>query len=299
MGAIAAAKHAGQSLIRNPVIFVATLGLALVQVPQQVLQYSGLTIAGSLYSFATLAITPLFTAGILSMAYEGMNDSTSLGTFVDGVREHYLTLFLSTVLYSAIFVAVGIAAMFLALFVGVFAFGVSAAAGSAGLVGLGLFVVFVAVIALAIIAISMVLQFYAPAIVVDDADIGESFTRSYRFATDNLASVVGFSVIKVLPALFAGGAAVALVLTRYYEQLTGEGFASAPATTGAAMGTGSLYGGLSVATFVALVLLGIASTVLLSAFTQTYLVTFYVEQTDSEQRGVRGYEEEYDLPSGY
>ncbi|WP_439026305.1 DUF7847 domain-containing protein [Haloarchaeobius sp. DT45] len=299
MGAISAAKHAGQSLVRNPVIFVGTLGLALVQAPRQVLQYSGLDIAASMYVLAMTLVSPFVLGGVFSMAHEGVDGSTSLDTFVEGAKENYLTLLLSTLLLSAIFVAVVIAGLFAVLVLGVFVVGLGAAAGGAGPVGVGVFGVAFLVFVLAIVALSMLLQFYAPAIVVDDAGIGESFERSYRFATDNLASVVGFSIVKGVPGLFAGSAVGVFLFLRYAQRVSGESFVSASAATDYAFAVSSVYAGMPVETFVPLALASVASTVLIGAFTQTYLVTYYVEQSSDGQRGAHEYEEAFDYQSGY
>ncbi|WP_267639440.1 DUF7847 domain-containing protein [Haloarchaeobius amylolyticus] len=300
MGAISAARDAGQALVRNPVVFLATFGLALVQVPQQALQFFGLNVAGSLYGLATVVVTPLFTAGILSMAHEALDESTGLSTFVEGGKEHYLTMLLSTLLYSAVFAAIGFVTAFVLIIAGVFVIGLSAAGtGGVSMVSLGIVGVLVLLAVAVFFVLSMLLQFFSPAIVVDDADIGESFKRSYRLARENLVSVFGFTVLKAIPGTLAGGSVVLLLFARYYREFSRGGFGENPAMAESLFVNGSVYGGLETATFAAIVLVGIASTTLVTAFTQTYLLTYYVEHADAEPSGTQRFEEEYDLPSGY
>ena len=191
-------------LSSNPVLFVPLVALYLLTSLQTVSQ-SVFPIAGALLGIVVSGVlffaTPLFHGGTIGMTNEAATSGrTSLGSFLSYGKEYYLSVlgaylfFLAVVI--ALFVAGGIVAVIVALaYLAVESLALLAIGGLLGLVFVGLY-----------IGLSMALQFYAHAIVIEEYNAVDSLTRSISVVRQNLRSVVGYFGI-----LLAGGAVILVV----------------------------------------------------------------------------------------
>ncbi|WP_256300278.1 DUF7847 domain-containing protein [Haloarchaeobius salinus] len=289
MGAISSAKHAGSTLSRNPILFLAATVFAVVQLPQILLQWTGLPIVASLFNLVTVLLVPFLIGGIYGMAYEGLDGTTSLATFWRAGRENYVSLLVAAIFFAlAVFVVVFVAVVVLT-FLTIFSVGVSGLEGGVspgallvpGVVGLLFLLLYLAAV--------VSLQFYEAAIVVDDADVLDSFKRSYRFVRGNVLSTIGFTVVRWLPGVLSS------LLTAYFV-VTSIGIDLQNAETLEPETFQNVYGQLS-ATEVGIV---VATTLLtagiVGAFTRTYLIAFYVDHREEPATTEPAADEdEYDL----
>jgi len=191
-------------LSSNHVLFVPLVALYLLSSIQAVSQ-SVFPIAGALLGIVVSGVlffaTPLFHGGTIGMTNEAATAGrTSLGSFILYGKQYYLSvlgaylLFLAVVI--ALFVAGGIAAAIVAVaYLAVESLALLAIGGLVGLVFVALY-----------FGLSMALQFYAHAIVIEEYNAVDSLTRSVAVVRQNLRSVVGYFVI-----LIAGGASLLVV----------------------------------------------------------------------------------------
>lgn len=125
---------------------------------------------------------------------------TSLGSFVSYGKQYYLSVLGAYLLFLAImialFVAGGIVVAIIA--VGYFAVESLAVLAVGAVVGL--------LVAALYLGLSMALQFYAHAIVIEEYNAVDSLTRSVAVVRQNLRSVIGYFGI-----LLAGGALIFIV----------------------------------------------------------------------------------------
>lgn len=275
MGAIAAFSTAVGILERNRallgVALVATVvnfGLASVTavLPQPTAGLASLPLTGITY-----LVMPFFIGGMLAMADEGLDGVTRFDTFVAAGKANYLRLLVSMVLFG---VAIGVLAFAVVIgvaVIGVFAIGVNATGAGSPMATMGGGLATIAVLGLVGFLLVMVpvffLQFYAPAIVVSDLGVVESFKRSAGLVRRNLLSTLGYTAIVSLVGVVAGLAG-AIVST------LGGLYGNGAEMTGALPDLG--VGVLAVAAVVALVL-----TTLVSAFGVAYQVSFYTDRLDS------------------
>ncbi len=293
MGAVSALRTTGGALAHNPVVFVGTFLVAIVQALAQAPQLAARTFANPgvsllvsvLAPIVVFFLTPFLLAGVLGMAEEAVGGGTSLGTFVRVGKSRYVALLLATLLYAVLSFVIAIALIIVVAIV-VLVFGVTTGGGG-GDPNLAI----AAAIALVVLALVVgfllfvfFLQFYAVAVVVDEAGITESFTRSYRLVRRNILSTLGYNVlsalVSVLVALpFLAVAAGAVVLTGSVPSMP-------PATTpSASMGFDPSPLVIAVGA-VGLVLVQL----LTSAITRTYSVAFYRDRRPASDGSAAGTE---------
>lgn len=266
MGAISALTTAIETLKRNPVLFgaafvVAIVNFGLTGVTTTVSSDSASPVS-SLLSLTTFLFTPFFVGGLLTMADEGLDGRTRLGTFVAGGTDNYLRLLGAMVAFA---VAIGVAAVAVMVGLAVIASTIAGAAvAGGGLVDSGSgFVLFVLVAVAGLVVMflpTFFLQFYAAAVVVSDLDVMDSFRRSARLVRRNLVSTLGYTAVSVLIGLVTGVLAVAVTLLARPEVYS---------TTGATVpevGTGTLL---------AVAVVAVALTTVVAAFGSVYQVAFY------------------------
>jgi hypothetical protein len=201
---IDALSDAADVLQRNPIIFAAGAVDALLLLPQMVLSLLGIPTLPFLVRLATVFITPFVLAGTIGMTYEGLSGSTNLGTFLDTGKGRYVSMLGGVLIQWAItiafwlvmLIASGIAAVVVGLL------GSKAQAAPDALAGLGalspLEFALLAVwglILLAYVTIAFLIQFFPPAIVIEDRGAIQSIKRSYAVVRTNLVPALGYSVI--------------------------------------------------------------------------------------------------------
>ncbi|TKX82312.1 hypothetical protein [Halorubrum sp. SD626R] len=271
MAALRALRPAVGGIARNPVLLLVTALYGLAQVPNLLVPATRPILAAivSLATFGVLVLAlPFVQGGLLGMASEAIAGRTGLGTLVAEGRDNYLSLLLAYFVLLAINLVFGIVA-----FVGgliVFVTGVATVPTDAPAVGVNPTLLAVLAIVgggllLAYFLVTFAVQFYAHAVVLDDAALVDGFRRSVGLVRSNVLSVVGYSVILLVGSVALGtlAAAASLVL--------GSQTAGAPAAPFADLA--SVEPTLSV-----LAVAGVGYLVLTSAFAAfyaTYSVAFY------------------------
>jgi hypothetical protein len=231
MAALQALRPAASGVARNPILIVVTALYGLTQLPNLLVPPTQPLLAGAI-SLATvgllLLVLPFFQGGLLGMASEAIHGKTSLSTLVAEGKANYVSLLLAYFVLLAIQLVFGFIAFF-GIFAAVLGTSLGAASGAGGsggaapgaaaipgdlttlavvaVVGIGL--------ALAYLLVTLVIQFYAHAIVLDDLDLVAGFRRSAGVVRANVLSVIGYSLLLLVGSLLAGllGAAASFALS--------------------------------------------------------------------------------------
>lgn len=275
MGARSELSTAVDVLSRNHVLFVAAFAAWVVNVSGSAVQFVGpaalVPFLSAGVSGLLLLVTPFFEGGLLGMAEEGLEGRTSLGTFTSEGVSNYLRLLAGRILL----VGVLVGAYLLVTVVGLIVlFGVGAAGMAAG--GLGGFgpafllgvLVFVAVGLLVMLVPLFFLQFYGPAIVVNDRGVVAAFKESYRLVRANLAPVVGYDAVVVVISLLATLPLWVLFAREFQNFEPGATFAP--------------FAGLSPSVVAGYLVASLLVGVPVTAFFRTYQVAFFVDRFDAD-----------------
>lgn len=297
MGAISSLRTTGGALARNPVVFVGALLVALLSVLVQVPQFAGQAIGSPALSILlsvlvpalSFFISPFLVGGLLGMANEAVAGETSLGAFVRAGKARYVTLLLSTLLYTvvlfALFIGLAIIAAIVVLVAGVSLGG--AGGDPSAVIGIAILLA-VLVLLLVFLLVVFFVQFYTVAVVVEDAGVVECFKRSYRLVRENLLSTLGYNLLSVFITLVV---AVPILIVVAVALLVVGGFPSAPATPGPAAAPTAGFD-FPLATIAVGAVGFFAIQILNSAITQTYSVAFY-----RDRRRLDSVPEDTDAPS--
>lgn len=288
MPALQSLQRAVTTLTESPVLFVGGLAVAGIVAPQTALGFAGrfldsptagvASLVGNVLTLVTLFLTPLVVAGTLGMAREALEEGqTSLATFSAVARERYLALLLAVLLQAGIVLALGVLAL-VVLVVGVVValffvdVGPSAAIATDPSRLLQPDVLVVAVLTLLVATLvfygpRVFFQFFAVAVVTDDAGPVEGYRRSVGLVRRNFASALGFTAVRV---------AVSLVAALPPLAATGLQLGGVAATGGSAdPQTVAGVGAVSPAGVVALTAFVLGTQVVLTPFTHTYARAFY------------------------
>ena len=271
MEALSTLRPAVGALRRNPVLFVVPAVLALLQLPQLVVQnvipfplLGGLV--SLLFSGVLLLALPFLQAGLMAMADEALDGRTRLDTLVAAGKRYYIPVFLA---FGLLFVCNLV--VFGLVFVGVF---VAVVVGlSQPTPSTGLFVA-VAVFGLVVFALYLLvfffLQFYAQAIVLDDLGPLAGLKRSVGVVRTHLGDTLVYSFVGGGVGVFVGllGGVFSIVLT--------SSLATSPTPTPLADVYGPLAGvSLSLPLLAVGLLVLAALTTVFGGFFGTYSVAFY------------------------
>ena len=275
MGAISAFSTAAATLKRNHVLlgmaFLVTLfnfGFTAVTavLPPSIAGLVSLPLSG-----LTFLLMPFFVGGLLAIAYEGLDGNGRFETFLDGGRANYLRLLGAMVLFGVLFSVITVAVVIGVGVVAVFVVGMNVTGAGGGLAasGGGLAVVAIAGLLgfLALVLPMYFLQFYAPAIVVSNLGVVESFERSAGLVRRNLVPTLGYMAISAVVGVVAGLAGVVVTV-----------FGGIYAGTA---GTEPLLPEVGVAVLVLVMVLVVGVTTVISAFGVTYQVAFYDDRLGS------------------
>jgi len=175
MAALHALRPAVGGIVRNPVLLLVTALYGLVQAPNFLVPPTQPVLAAvvSLATFGVLILAlPFFQGGLLGMASEAVAGRTGLGTLVAEGKANYVSLLLAYFVLLAINVVFGFVAFIGGLIVVVG--GVASMPTDAPGVGvdptlLAVFAIVAGGLLLAYLLVTFVVQFYAHAIVLDDA----------------------------------------------------------------------------------------------------------------------------------
>ncbi|MFC7185587.1 hypothetical protein [Halorubrum yunnanense] len=271
MAALHALRPAVGGIARNPVLLLVTALYGLAQAPSFFVPPTQ-PILSAIVSLATFGVVvlalPFVQGGLLGMASEAVAGRTRLGTLVAEGTDNYLALLLAYFVLLAINLAFGFVAFVGGLVVVVGgAASMPTGAPGAGIdpTLLGLLAVVGGGLLLAYLLVTFLVQFYAHAIVLDDAELVDGFRRSVGLVRSNLLSVLGYTLILLVGSVVFGTlAAVASILL-------------APRPAGAAATPFADLASVE-PTLPVLVVAGVAYLLLTSAFAAfyaTYSVAFY------------------------
>jgi hypothetical protein len=208
MAVARALQAAGGALRRNSSIVGVVLAFMLAQLPVQFAQLLGPTAAvaaSGVTVVLSLVLVPFVFAGMLGMAAEALDGTTSLGTFVAAGKRHYTSMLVAygLLLVGAIVFGIVSSILFAVVSVGVFAPLASGGALNPSTFGIVAPVVLVAFVLLWFLPLFFV-QFYGQAIVLDGAGALGGFKRSVGVVRRNLLSVFGYSVVVFIVGLVLG-----------------------------------------------------------------------------------------------
>jgi hypothetical protein len=282
------------ALSRNRVLFVAGLLYALLVLPQTALQLARVPLAPTALSMLSFFATPFVVAGILGMADESLDGDTSLATLRSVGRGRYVQLLLGNVVrfgIHVVFVVAAIVVLAVVLVVTGAAASVATGGFSSGAVGVATLLPAVSVLvvlALLFLLVTLFIQFYAVAIVVDGTDALDGFRTSVRFVRDNFLATVGYSLVNLIVAVVVNLPVAGYVTLRAMENApatpaTGVPRSFAQFGPGAFGGTASPF---STPELVGLAVASLVTTSLLVTFRQTYATAFYRRQTTSVEERV-------------
>lgn len=260
MAVLKALQPAVSGLLRNPILFVITGLYGIIQLPQLLLQGQDPIVAALVslvFSGILLFVFPFFQGGLLAMGDEAITGTTSLDTLLQAGKSNYIALLLAYLILLAINLVFG-----MMLFFGILIGGVGLYAGDVQpslavitlLVGIGLLFV------LAYVLVLFVVQFYAHAIVLNDAELIDGFKQSVGLVRRRWLSVAGYSVLLAVGGAFFG--AIGAVATTLF---TGEPL------------FGRAMPDLSIPLAIGALLVFLLSTAFIGALYATYSVAFYRE----------------------
>jgi len=215
MAALHALRPAVGGIVRNPVLLLVTALYGLAQVPNLLVPPTQ-PILAAILSLATFGVfvlvLPFVQGGLLGMASEAVTGRTGLGTLVAEGKANYVSLLLGYFVLLAINFAFG----FVAFVGGLIAVVGGTASMRADAPGVGVdptLLVLLAIVGggllLAYLLVTFAVQFYAHAIVLDDAELVDGFRRSAGLVRSNLLSVAGYTLILLVGSLLLGVLAAA------------------------------------------------------------------------------------------
>jgi len=227
MAALQSLRPAVGGIVRNPVLVLVTALYGLFQLPNLLLQSTSPVLASaiSLATFGVLVLVlPFFQGGLLGMADEALGGETRLGTLLAVGKANYLPLLLGYFVLLAVNTVFGFLAFMGALVAvigGSFAGmdgGAGAGMGDAGAGGTGVdapmigfdptLLAVVGILAvgliLAYLLVTFFVQFYAHAVVLDDAELVDGFRRSAGLVRSNFLSVFGYTVLLAVGGTLVG-----------------------------------------------------------------------------------------------
>jgi hypothetical protein len=220
MAALHALRPAVGGIVRNPILLLVTALYGIAQVPNLLIPPTRpvLTALVSLLTFGVFLLAlPFFQGGLLGMASEAIAGRTGLGTLVAEGKENYLSLLLAYFVLLAINFVFGFVA-FMGVLITVI---VGATTAPTDVPALGVDPTLLAALAvvgggflLAYLLVTFVVQFYAHAIVLDDAELVDGFRRSVGLVRSNIVSVLGYTLILFVGSVVLGalGAAGSVIL---------------------------------------------------------------------------------------
>ncbi|UWG46770.1 putative membrane protein [Halanaeroarchaeum sp. HSR-CO] len=195
MAVLTALRQTPGAVWRNPGIALPLIALVLLQAPSFAAELLDplLAVVLSLGLTAVFVfLIPFFQGGIIGMADEALDGSTSLGTFLSAGKSNYLSIFGAYLLLLAANVVFGIA-VFFAFFLGV---GAAYVGGDGGGGGASVAVAAIGLLALVgYLLFNFFVQFYSQAIVVDAHGAIGGLKQSFGVVRRNLLATLGYSLL--------------------------------------------------------------------------------------------------------
>ncbi|MFC7203084.1 hypothetical protein ACFQJC_06135 [Haloferax namakaokahaiae] len=279
MGALQALSTAGDTVRRNPVLFVVAAAFSLLQIPGLVAQTINPllgSIVSLVFSGLLIFIVPFFFGGIIGMANEAIGGRTSIDTLVSEGKSHYVSLLVTYFGLLLLNLLLGFVGVFVLVFGGAFVLSSSSQPGITpfavlGVLGLGVFLIYFVVL--------FFVQFFGHAIVIDDLQAVDGLKRSVSVVRQNLLSALGYTILVSIGGGVMGllGAAYSVLTTPSVSES-----AATPAVPASPLGVPSV--GI-VGTVVFLVLLVVLSG-LFGGFFAAYSTAFYRSIRPTQSAGL-------------
>ena len=196
MAVLKALKQTPGAFWRNPVIALPMIALMLLQAPSFATEFLDPFVAVALslaLSVVFILLIPFFQGGIIGMADEALDASTSIGTFMSAGKSNYLSIFGAYLLLIAVNIVFGIA-VFFAFFLGIGSAYIGGNGGSGGIpftimATIGLLILF------GYLLFNFFIQFYSQAIVIDEYGAIGGLKHSIGTVRRNLLTTFGYSLI--------------------------------------------------------------------------------------------------------
>lgn len=199
MAVVQALQDAGTALRHNPIVIAVVVVLMLLQLPTQFAQLAGpiaSAVLGLIFTVVMIVVAPFLFSGLLGMADEALDSTTSFDTFVDAGKQYYTSMLGAYLLMFGVMVVVGIIASIIS-FVLVATIGMTTGgpSGSTDPLFIGMFLAGTGVFLLVLFVPLFFVQFYGQAIVLDDQTAIDGIKRSIHLVRRNLVSVAGYSLL--------------------------------------------------------------------------------------------------------
>ncbi len=287
MGVVQSLTESFGVLKRNPVVFGVGALYAVILLPQTALSMMSIPLIPQLLQAVTFFITPFVLAGLLGMVYEGRVRSTGIGTFVKIGKSKYLSLLSANLIQVALTVIFGIVSFFVLIaLIFVLGIGVSTTSPESGLAAFGVtFVVAVGGLLLVFLLVQFFLQFYAPAIVVDNVGVMGGYRRSVGFVKRNIVQTLGFGLVNLLLSLLLISPGILLAVAAFlglgpFGGASAAGPGAPGASTAGASGISSTTGTTGETGFGPMVTGGVVAysfltTVIMTPLRTAFSVSFY------------------------
>lgn len=271
MAVLKALKRSPGAFWGNPVIALPIIALVLLQTPSFAAEFLDPFLAMVLsvgVSVIFVFLVPYFQGGVIGMADEALDESTSIGTFHTAGTSNYVSIFGAYLMLIAINVVLGIGILLvIVLGLGAAYFGGNASVGGVSFVFLAAFGILVA---LGYLLFNFFIQFYPQSIVIDDYGAIGGLKHSIGVVRRNVLASVGYSLV-------AGGIGIGFGILAGVISI----FASPNSMATLATETPPLTW------FIAFGIIGGLLSVILGTFMAIFSVSFYrviTEEDGSKQR---------------
>lgn len=207
MVVIQSLSTAGGAAKRNPILFVVTAALGLLQIPgmvaQSINQTLGIIVSNGL-SGVMLLVMPFIFGGLIAMTDESIDGQTSIDTLIAKGKENYLSILAVYFGLFAVYFVIGMIGSFAIIFGGVFVIGFGSGSGGLSLMALVVITVIGLLGILVCLGPIFLFQFFVHAIVLDGMGPVDSLKRSASCVQQNLVTVFGYNLIVGTVGLIAG-----------------------------------------------------------------------------------------------
>lgn len=229
MVVISALGTAGSAVKRNPILFVVVAAFGLLQVPGLVAQSIN-PLVGSFVSLGMsgvfVIVMPFFFGGLIAMANDALDGSTSVDTLIAEGKDNYVSILVVYLGLLAFYFVVGLVSVVVFAVGGAFVFSFGSGGGIGASPAALAAVAAVAVVGLLVyLGVVFFIQFFAHAIVLDDVGAVDGVKRSVRAVRENLLTVFGYNLITGI-----GGGGIGL-LAGVISVLSTPSFATPPGAT--------------------------------------------------------------------
>jgi len=191
---------------RAPSLLLVSFAVVALQLPVLLTQQgvASPTLVSVVSSIVALLAGPIVLAGAVTLAADALDGGGGLGSFVAGVRDHGVGVFLGYLLFLFLAVLLGGVGFVVFLIGGVF-IGLGVVLGGGG-IGVGILGVVAFLLLLFVVFVVPVLfvHFFAHAVVLDDQSVGDAFRRSFGVVSGNFLRALGYGVLVFGSGLVGG-----------------------------------------------------------------------------------------------